>query len=550
MLQFRILGPLEVCNDAGLIELGGQRQRALLALLLLRANEIVATDSLVDALWGERPPRTATASLQNGISQLRKLLGADVVETSPPGYRLRVAHEQVDAVVFERLMREARTLPPEERAKALAEALALWRGEPLADMRFEPFAQDEIRRLVDRRLVALQERIDTEIACGRHADVVSEAEGLVAANPLHEGLRGLLMVALYRSGRQAEALQTFYACRTALDDGHGQQPSAKLQEIYLAILRQDSALAPATADVRAPSDHYGEIARAVNASRLVSVLGPDIGASTTVPGPAAAAEHLARHFECPAEAARGLAHVAEFVAITHGVGPLYDELHALYGGDFAPGPVHRSLAALALLLRARGLPGQLLLTSGYDRTLERAFADAGEEFDVVSYVAVGRDRGKFLHIPHGGSARVIDEPNLEAGLAAPERTMILRLNGGTDELSDRVRDSYVVSEDDYIDYLAQSEASALLPVGLAARIRRSHLLFMGYGLDDWSPRVFLRRLWGAERIAYRSWAIDATAGRATTEHWRQLGVEVLDAAADTVLDELRRRLDGGDAAAA
>jgi hypothetical protein len=183
-----------------------------------------------------------------------------------------------------------------------------------------------------------------------------------------------------------------------------------------------------------------------------------------------------------------------------------------------------------------------VLTSGFDRMLEQAFSDAGEAYDVVSFVALGRDRGKFLHVPAGGTARVIDEPNLEVGLTSEERTLILKLNGGTDELSGRVRDSYVVSEDDYIDYLSQSDVSALLPIGLAAHLRRSHLLFVGYELDEWSPRVFLRRLWGEERIAYRSWAIDPSPNRLTTEQWGNLGVDVLEVAAGDSVEELLRRI--------
>ena len=542
MLQFRILGPLEVANDNGLVDLGGQRQRSLLAVLLLRANEIVPTDSLLHALWGEQPPRTATAALQNGISQLRKLLGTTILETRSPGYRLHVSPEQLDVFEFERLVQEARAQPATERAQTLATALALWRGEPLADLTFEAFAQDEIRRLSDRRLVARTERIDAELECGRHADVVAEAESLVAANPAHEDLVSLLMVALYRCGRQAEAMRVFHAARTSLVDEFGQQPGAALQAAYRAILMHSAALAPPAAIARTHDDRFDEIARAALESRLVPVLGPGLGGSAPAPDPAAAARHLSQRFGCPPEYAGSLARVGQWVAVTQGVGPLYDELHALYDADFSPGPVHRALAALPPLLRARGLPCQLLLTSGFDRMLEQAFADAGEQYDVVSFVALGRDRGKFLHRGADGSARVIDEPNLEIGLAAAERTLILKLNGGTDELAGRVRDTYVVSEDDYIDYLSQSDVSALLPIGLAAHLRRSHLLFVGYELDEWSPRVFLRRLWGEERIAYRSWAIDAAPNRLTAEQWRHLGVEILELAADESLEELHRRL--------
>jgi hypothetical protein len=174
--------------------------------------------------------------------------------------------------------------------------------------------------------------------------------------------------------------------------------------------------------------------------------------------------------------------------------------------------------------------------------LEQAYADVGEEYDVVSFVSLGRDRGKFLHIAADGTTRLIDEPNREIGLTSEARTLIVRLNGGADELSGRVRDTYVVSEDDYIDYLSQSDVSALLPVGLAARLRHSHLLFVGYDLDDWSPRVFLRRLWGEERIHYKSWAIAETPNRLTSEQWRQLGVDTLDVTTDESLEELHRRV--------
>jgi hypothetical protein len=269
------------------------------------------------------------------------------------------------------------------------------------------------------------------------------------------------------------------------------------------------------------------------------VLGPHVGGPEAALDPTAAARHLSQHFGCPPEHDGSLARVGQWIAVTHGVGPLYDELHALYARDFPPGPVHRSLAALAPLLRARGVGFQLLLTSGFDRMLEQAF---GEEYDVVSFVSLGRDRGKFLHIAADGTTRLIDEPNREIGLTSDARTLIVRLNGGADELSGRVRDTYVVSEDDYIDYLSQSDVSALLPVGLAARLRHSHLLFVGYDLDDWSPRVFLRRLWGEERIHYKSWAIAETPNRLTSEQWRQLGVDTLDVTTDESLEELHRRV--------
>jgi hypothetical protein len=196
------------------------------------------------------------------------------------------------------------------------------------------------------------------------------------------------------------------------------------------------------------------------------------------------------------------------------------------------------------MLRSRGLPLQLVVTTSFDRTLERAFADAGEEVDVVSYVAFGRDRGKFLHVAPDGSTRVIDEPNVEVGLTTEERTIILKIHGGADGSPDGARDSYVVSEDDYIDYLSQTPLSALLPVGLAARLSRSAFLFLGYDLDDWSLRVFLRRLWGEERIGYRSWAVGPSTDPLATEYWKQCGVDALDVALDDYVEGLRAALAG------
>jgi DNA-binding SARP family transcriptional activator len=542
MLQFRILGPLEVASDNGLVDLGGEQQRSLLAVLLLRVNEVVSSESLLEALWDGQPPKAAMASLHNRVSRLRKLLGADVLETRPPGYRLRIAPEQLDVVQFELLVQLAEGKPADERAETLARALALWRGEPLADLAFKAFAQDEIRRLAQRRLFARSQRIGADLDRGRHADVVAELEGLVRTDPLDEELVRLLMLALYRCARQADAMRTFQVARKALDDELGQLPGPKLQAAYLAILHHRVAPAPTTRRRRTLDDRYDDIVRAALGSQLVPVLGPHVGGSETALDPMAAARHLSLHFGCPPEHDGGLARVGQWVAVTHGVGPLYDELHALYSRDFPPGPVHRSLAALAPLLRARGLRFQLLLTSGFDRMLEQAYSDAGEEYDVVSFVSLGRDRGKFLHIAADGTARLIDEPNREIGLTSEARTVIVRLNGGADELSGSVRDTYVVSEDDYIDYLSQSEVSALLPVGLAARLRRSHLLFVGYDLDDWSPRVFLRRLWGEEPIYYKSWAIAQTPNRLTSEQWRQLGVDTLDVTSDESLEELHRRV--------
>ena len=181
--------------------------------------------------------------------------------------------------------------------------------------------------------------------------------------------------------------------------------------------------------------HYDEIVRAALMSQLVPVLGPHVGSPDMALDPRAAARHLAERFTCPPEYNGSLARVGQWVAVTQGVGPLFDELRTLYAHDFSPGPVHRSLAALAPLLRARGLGFPLILTSGFDHLLEQAYSDVGEPYDVVSFVSFGRDRGKFLHIADGGETRLIDEPNREVGLSSGTRTLIVRLNG--EEVSSR-----------------------------------------------------------------------------------------------------------------
>jgi DNA-binding SARP family transcriptional activator len=245
-IEFRLLGPLEAGPPGTTVPLGGAKQRALLAILLLHANEVVSSDRLTDGVWGEQPPATAATALQVYVSRLRKLLGPELLVTQPPGYALRVDPEQLDVARFERLLaraREARSRDQtDEAASLLRSALDLWRGPALGDLYFEPFAQAEIGRLEELRLAALEERIDADLALGRHAELIGELEALAAENPLRERLRGQLMLALYRSGRQAEALEAYQAGRRVLVEELGIEPSAELQRLERAILTQDAAL--------------------------------------------------------------------------------------------------------------------------------------------------------------------------------------------------------------------------------------------------------------------------------------------------------------------
>ena len=250
-LEFRILGPLEVRAGGVAVPMGGPRQRALLALLLLSSNRVVSRDRLIDELMLDHPGEKATRALTVQVSRLRKALEAvDGSEprlvASPPGYVLRVKAGELDLDTFERLLAEGRTAfesgDPAGAAAALREAEALWRGRPLADLEFEPFARLEVERLEELRLAAVEDRIEADLELGRHAALVPELEAMVAEHPLQERLRRLLMVALYRAGRQAEALNAYRDGRRELLDELGLEPGPELVELERAILVHDPAL--------------------------------------------------------------------------------------------------------------------------------------------------------------------------------------------------------------------------------------------------------------------------------------------------------------------
>jgi DNA-binding SARP family transcriptional activator len=290
-VTFRLLGPLEAWEDGREIHLGTGRQRALLALLLVHANEVVSADRLIDELWAGNPPASAPKVLQGYVSQLRRVLPADTIRTRDPGYVL--ASGETDAQEFMRLVDEASAVPPDEAAPLLEHALALWRGRPLAEFEYEDWAQAEIGRLDEQRLVALEERIDVDLQLGRHAQLVAELEALLAEHPLRERLRGQLMVALYRSGRQADALAAYAQGRRKLDE-LGLEPSPSLDELQRAILRHDEALA-------APARRVGLPPALARRGRAILLAGALVLAGAV----AAAAWQLTRGSGGPAVAATG-----------------------------------------------------------------------------------------------------------------------------------------------------------------------------------------------------------------------------------------------------
>src|SRR5262245_37436150 len=231
-MEYWLLGPLEVFSNGRALAVGGHKQRALLAVLLLDPNHVVSTNRLIDALWEDEPPRTAGKALQVYVSELRKQLGNERVQTKAPGYLLRVEEGELDLERFQRLHTEGRH----------AEALSLWRGPPLGEFAFERFAQPEIARLEELRLACLEDRIEVDLSSGRHAELVGELEALVREHPLRERLCAQLMLALYRSGRQAEALDVYQDARRVLVGEIGIEPSGELRELQQAILNQEPAL--------------------------------------------------------------------------------------------------------------------------------------------------------------------------------------------------------------------------------------------------------------------------------------------------------------------
>jgi peptide/nickel transport system substrate-binding protein len=246
-MEFRVLGPVEVLQDGRELPLGGPKQRVLLALLLLRANETVSRDQLIDGLWGERPPPSAAHTLDSQVSRMRKTLGEGRLVTRTPGYLLRVEPGELDLDRFERLYRRGHEAlirgAATEAADALRSALALWRGPALVNVLYEPFGLSESERLEERRLLALEDRIKAELELGRSDELIPELEALVRDHPLRERLLGQLMLALYRSGRQAEALAALQAARHRLAEELGLEPGPHLRELERQILQHDPALA-------------------------------------------------------------------------------------------------------------------------------------------------------------------------------------------------------------------------------------------------------------------------------------------------------------------
>lgn len=306
-------------------------------------------------------------------------------------------------------------------------------------------------------------------------------------------------------------------------------------------------------------EHYNSLIQALADGDVIPFLGAGINMcerpdeftwtpqSGRLPSGGELSQHLASHFKYQAatEAELGnLVRVSQYAEVMRGSGPLYKQLRKVLDDDFPITPLHLFLAGLPVTLKAKDDPVrfQLIVTTNYDDVLERAFRAAEEEFDVVTYIAKGENSGKFLHWKHGEEKpQLIERPNEYLDIPLEKRTVILKIHGAIDR-NDGEGDSYVITEDDYIDYLAKNDIGKLLPAKVLAKLRNSGFLFMGYGLRDWNLRVILHRIWGSQRLSYKSWAIQLGTDDFDKKFWDKHNVEILNSNLESYVAELKQRL--------
>jgi hypothetical protein len=302
--------------------------------------------------------------------------------------------------------------------------------------------------------------------------------------------------------------------------------------------------------------HYKMVVKAITDGRVVPFLGAGVNLcgrpeglawsrrqSEYLPSGGELAQHLAEEFYYPEDKTQDLVRVSQYITVMQGSGPLYLALHDLFDGDYPPTLLHQFLATLPNALREKGYPPryQLIVTTNYDDLMERAFQEADEPFDMVSYVAEGEHRGKFLHWPPGGEPRLIERPNEYRGLSLDQRPVILKIHGAVDRFTTEW-DSFVITEDHYIDYLTRTDISNLMPVTLVAKLKRSHFLFLGYSLRDWNLRVILHRIWGEQKLSWNSWAIQLHPDLMEEEFWSKRGVDILNVRLEEYVTALSERM--------
>jgi DNA-binding SARP family transcriptional activator len=430
VLEYRLLGPLEVAGDR-VVQLGGPKQRATLALLLLNANRVVSVDRLADDLYGGAAPVTALKQVQRQISDLRKALGStSTIETRSPGYTIRLVPEQLDLSMFERLTAEALDAgEPEQAVDLLRQALALWRGPPLADLTYEPFARAPIERLEELRLAALEQRIEADLALGRHAELAGELEELLVDNPLRERLREQLMLALYRSGRQAEALHAYRRARELLVRELGIEPAPALQQLERRILAQDPAL-----DVPPAPRRLGTSAGADRSVLVVAAAEDDLEPALSLAEPLAASGReliVARLLADERELGRAAGALNARCAALGGVARA-----AAFTSPDAPADVIRLATAYDVELVLLAAPDEFdaaPLPPDLAEILERSAADIA----VVSGGAADWSAGAGVVVPFGGAEHDWAALELGAWLASAGSAPLRLLGTRADPRSGR-----------------------------------------------------------------------------------------------------------------
>lgn len=301
--------------------------------------------------------------------------------------------------------------------------------------------------------------------------------------------------------------------------------------------------------------HYSSVIKAITDGRVVPFFGAGVnlvgrpeGAAWQrgqyLPSGGELSKYLAESFSYPDIDKWDLVRVSQYIAVMDGSGPLYEELRKLFDADYPPTTLHQFFAKLPSALRNKGYPPryQLIVTTNYDDVMERAFREVNEPFDLVTFIAGGEQRGKFMHLPFDGNKNIlIDKPNEYRGLSLDQRPVILKIHGAVDRLNPD-GDSYVITEDDYIDYLTRTDVSSLVPVTLAAKLKKSNFLFLGYGLRDWNLRVILHRIWGEQRLTYKSWAIQLEPSDIEKKFWYKRDVDIIGIGLDDYIASLDERI--------
>jgi len=302
-------------------------------------------------------------------------------------------------------------------------------------------------------------------------------------------------------------------------------------------------------------EHYEFVIKAMIESRVVPFFGAganrcgrpegiDWQPGKKLPDGKELSKYLADEFKYPdKDNEEDLVRVAQYISTMAGSGPLYDKLHKLLDADYSFTSIARFFASFQSVLRKKEYPPsyQLIVTTNYDDLLERAFQKVKEPFDLVTYIAEGEHRGKFLHSPPNSNGHIIDKPNEYRGLPLNERTVILKIHGTIDRANDE-GDSFVITEDHYIDYLTRMDISSLLPVTLAVKMKKSSFLFLGYSLRDWNLRVILNRIWGEQKLTYQSWAIQLNPHPMDQKFWSKRNVDILDVCLESYIAKLSERL--------